>query len=602
MRVVRINSGKCKSCWNWEPEFRCIVPYEPRYEAFRSQQKFRSGPGRKMSIPPCVAACPANICVQGYVGLVAAGLYEEAYRLIRWRVPFPHVLSLVCPHPCEEACIRGDYDQPIAINALKRVAIERVTPEMRQSFLDELKSDITENDLKIAVVGSGPAGLTAAHDLRLRGYSVTIFETFKKPGGMMLAGIPEYRLPQPVLEQEIEQILQLGIELHAGVRVGQDFAIEELLNKYEAVFLATGAPQGTELKIAGEGAGGVLQALDLLRELNLGRRPQVGPRVAVIGGGDAAVDGARVALRLGAEDVKILYRRSLMELPAHPEQVNQAKAEGIKLEEQVAPVRFLTENGQLRGVELARTEPGAVDETGRRRPVPIPGSNFTTPVDTAIIAIGQRADPQFLKGLGVAADRRGLVQVEPDMMTSVEGLFAGGDLVTGPATVIEAIAAGKRAAWTVDRYLRGEGAKPVCFRSPADLEGERRYHPPYIFKQPRPKIPQAPVAQRVKDFGPVQLRLGEAQARAEAWRCLACGRCANCNACLDVFACPAIFIGAEGQPQINQMLCRGCGFCLQICPNDAIEWAWRPSPAPLQQAYGRGRGGRGRREKWRVIG
>jgi len=551
-----------------------------------------------MAIPPCVAACPANICVQGYIGLLASGLIEEAYRLIRSRVPFPRVLGFVCPGPCERACIRGDYDQPIAINPLKRFIAERVGPEARRRFLDELKGTIMENGLRVAVVGAGPAGLTCAHDLRLRGYTVTVFERLPKPGGLLLTGVPEYRLPREVLEMELREIFELGIEFVGGLRVGEDVPLEELLRKYQAVFLAVGAQQGLKLGLPGEEAEGVLGALKLLRRVNLGlgERPKlkVGPRVAVLGGGDAAVDGARCALRLGAKEALILYRRSREEMPAHPEQLAQAEAEGVRLMEQVAPVRFITEEGRLRGIELIRTELGEPDSSGRRRPIPIPGSEFILEVETAILALGQRPELESelesgsgsegdgLGELGIRRkiklelelelerDDRGFILVDGNMMTSVEGLFAGGDLVTGPATVISAVAGGKRAAAGIDRYLRGEEAEETYFCSLAELEAEERYHPPEVPRQPRVEIPQAPPAERVQDFRQVELTLGEMEARAEARRCLACGLCANCNSCIEAFACPALALDEEGRIVIEEALCNGCGVCPQLCPNDAL--------------------------------
>ncbi len=568
MNIARVDTARCKTCWS--SVFPCPLSNEVGYGLFRSQQTVLVGPARKMSLPPCVAACPANICVQGYVGLIAAGLYEEAYRLIRLSVPFPQTLGLVCPRPCEEACIRGDWDEPLAINALKRFAAERVTPEMCRGILEELKDALIENGLRVAVVGAGPAGLAAAHDLRLLGYAVTVFERLEQPGGMLLTGVPGYRLPRSVLQREIGEILELGIELESGLRVGKDVLVEELLGEYRAVLLASGAPRGARLGIPGEEAQGVIDALQFLRELNLGGNPPVGRRVVVIGGGDAAVDGARCALRLGAGRVAILYRRSRREMPAHPEQLEQAEAEGVKIEQRVAPVRFLIEDGRLQGVELAQVELGDPDESGRRRPVPIPGSNFAMEADTAIVAVGQRADRQLLQGVNLELDRRGWVKADEEtMQASVEGLFAGGDLTSGPATVIAAIAAGKRAAQGIDRHLRRDKAQRAYFSTSADLEEEQRYRPAHVPEEPRAKMPQAAPIERLKDFRQVELGLSGAQARGEAGRCLACGLCANCNSCLDTFACPAISF--EEEITINEALCDGCGICIQLCPNEAIE-------------------------------
>lgn len=576
--AVKVDLTRCKRCWNREPDFRCPVPPELLYESFRALQKVQTGPGSgKMALPPCVAACPANICVQGYIGLVAAGLYEEAYRLIRSRVPFPYVLGLVCPGPCEASCIRGDYDQPLAINALKRFAVERAGPAARRRLLEELKAGIAENGSEVAVVGAGPAGLTCAHDLRLRGYAVTVYEALDRPGGLLLTGIPVYRLPREVLEQELEEIFDLGIEFVGGLRVGVggkggELSLEALLKEYKAVFLAAGAQHAVKLNIPGEGAEGVWEALSFLKEVNLGGRPrgELGPAVAVIGGGDAAVDSARVALRLGAERVSILYRRSRAEMPAHAAQLEQAEAEGVELLERVAPVRFIAEAGRLRAIELVRMELGEPDASGRPRPVPIAGSEFVLEAETALVAAGQRPEVGLLQGLGLELDEAGLPRLDQNMMTSVEGLFAGGDFATGPATVIAAIAAGKRAAAGIDLYLRSERARPSYFVSLADLEKGERYHPQEVTRQARAVPLQAPPAARRGDFRQVELGLDEGEALAEAQRCLACGLCANCNACLDTFGCPALSLDEAGRIAVDEVLCTGCGVCPQLCPNDAL--------------------------------
>ncbi|MGQ9733580.1 MAG: FAD-dependent oxidoreductase [Candidatus Bipolaricaulia bacterium] len=576
MALVKVDLARCKSCWNREPGFRCPVPLEALYESFRALQKVRSGPGagEKMLIPPCVAACPANICVQGYLGLVAAGLYEEAYRLIRARVPFPQTLGLVCPAPCEQSCIRKDYDEPLAINPLKRFVAEwaAATAEVRRGFLEELKAGIEENGLKVGVVGAGPAGLACAHDLRLRGYDVRVYEALERPGGLLLTGIPPYRLPRSVLESELAEIFELGISFVGGVEFGEDLPFEELRAKVSAVFLAVGAQRGLRLGLPGEEAEGVYEALPFLREVNLGGRPKLGATVVVIGGGDAAIDSARVALRLGAKKVSILYRRSRAEMPAHPAQLAQAGEEGVELLELVSPVRFIAAAGRLQALELVRNELGEPDRSGRPRPVPIPGSEFTLEAEAALLALGQRPEPGLLQRLGVELGEGGLPLVDSNMMTSIAGLFAGGDLTTGPGTVIAAIAAGKRAAAGIDRYLRGERARPVYFVSPADLEWEERYHPSPLEVPPRARasVPQAPAAARRGDFRQVELGLSEKEARAEAERCLACGLCANCNACLDTFACPALGLDEEGRLAIDELLCNGCGVCPQLCPNDAL--------------------------------
>ncbi|MFQ6091035.1 MAG: FAD-dependent oxidoreductase, partial [Candidatus Bipolaricaulia bacterium] len=469
MKVFRIDQSRCKTCWHCEDGSSCAVPLSKEYELFRSEQKIAAQDPtaagqqpQKTPIPPCSAACPANICVQGYIALIAAGRYEEALRLIRDRIPFPSICGGVCPHPCEDECIRGEYDEPIAINALKRFVAERETEEEREQYIKELKGKITKKDKRVAVIGAGPAGLTCAHDLVLRGYDVTVFEALPAPGGMMTVGIPEYRLPREILTGEIEFIQALGVEIVTGVRVGQDICLEELFTRgYQAIFIGAGTHQGIKLGIAGEESPGVLDALSFLREINLGEKNvKVGQRVAVIGGGDAAIDAARSARRLGAEDVSILYRRSREEMPAHGEQVEAAEEEGVELEFLAAPLRFIANTQGVEAVECQRMTLGEPDETGRRRPVPIAGSEFSVEADTVIVAIGQKSDLSFVaEGSPLELAEGGRIKVDPATgETSVPQIFAGGDVVTGPQTVIHAIAAGRRAAWGIDLRLSGKGA------------------------------------------------------------------------------------------------------------------------------------------------
>ncbi|MFQ6116878.1 MAG: NAD(P)-binding protein [Candidatus Bipolaricaulia bacterium] len=575
MKVYGIDHERCKTCWYCEDGRPCTVPLFKEYELFRSEQRIvnSSGDGeqpRKMPLPPCSAACPANICIQGYIALIASGRYKEALRLIRDRIPFPSICGGVCPHPCEDECTRGEYDEPIAINALKRFVAERETEEERAEYLQELKEKIAKKGKRAAVIGAGPAGLTCAHDLALRGYDVTVFEALPVPGGMMTVGIPEYRLPREILNGEIGVIEALGVEITTGVRVGQDTSLKELFARgYEAIFIAAGAHRGARLGIEGEESPGVLDALSFLREINLGgNNVKVGKRVAVIGGGDAAIDAARSALRLGAEDVFILYRRWREEMPAHREQVEAAEEEGIRIDFLVAPVRFITNSGGVEAIECQRMTLGEPDESGRRRPLPVEGSEFTVEADTVIVAIGQLSDLSFItEEYPIKLTERGTIKVGPATgETSVPGIFAGGDVVTGPKTVIHAIAAGRRAAWGIDLRLSGGEAEPVRFYEEALAE---RYKPGAVATKPRTKMAVLPVGERIRGFAVVEKGLSEEEAIAEAYRCLACGLCTNCNNCIDNFACPALYL-EEGQVMINEELCDGCGVCAELCPNDAI--------------------------------
>jgi NADPH-dependent glutamate synthase beta subunit-like oxidoreductase len=416
--VYHVDSSRCKTCWHCQAGGSCVVPLLKDYELFRSRQKIiaQNGsatdvPVRKMVIAPCSTACPANICVQGYIGFIASGRYSEALRLVRDRIPFPSICGGVCPHPCEDVCVRGDYDNPLAINALKRFVAERETEAEHAEYVKSLKTKSIKKNKQVAVVGAGPAGLACAHDLALRGYDVTVFEALERPGGMMTVGIPRYRLPYQMLKREIELIEDLGVQIVTGVHVGQDISLRELFARgYEAIFIGTGAHVGLKLGIEGEECAGILDALSFLKRINLDEESiQVGRRVAVIGGGDAAIDAARSALRLGAEHVQLLYRRTREEMPAHREQIEAAEEEGVALKFLVAPIRFLSgTKSYLKGAECLRMALGAPDETGRRRPMPIKGSSFMIHVDTAIVAIGQRTDLSLRKsGLNAPLFERG---------------------------------------------------------------------------------------------------------------------------------------------------------------------------------------------------
>jgi NADPH-dependent glutamate synthase beta subunit-like oxidoreductase len=373
----------------------------------------------------------------------------EVLKLIREEISLAAVYSWLCLRPLEAGRERRKVDR-LAIDALERFVAERKRKET--SPMPRTREE------KIAVIGSGPAGLTAAYELVKKGYSVTVFESLPEPGGMLRVGIPDYRLPKEALNADIDYIKDLGVEIRTSASVGKDVTIDELLQGgYRAVFIATGAHESRELGVEGKELEGVTYALDLLRDFNTGKRIELGERVAVIGGGNVAMDAARTAFRLGAKEVNILYRRSRAEMPANPSEVREAEKEGVRFHFLVAPTRILGKDGQVVAVECIRMELGELDETGRRRPVPIEGSEFIMEVDTIILAVGETSDLSFLPK-DVAVTRRNTIAVDPvTMETSLPGVFAGGDVISGPATVIEAIAAGRRAAVSMDRYLRGEG-------------------------------------------------------------------------------------------------------------------------------------------------
>jgi NADH-quinone oxidoreductase subunit F len=372
--------------------------------------------------------------------------FSEALETIGKEIPFPGVCGLVC---------FGKVDAPGAIKTLERYVADYEIKERAEKVVPPPK----KRREKIAVIGSGPAGLTAAYELARKGYQVTVFESLLEPGGMLKWGIPEFRLSRKVLDTEIERIKGLGVEIRTNVTVGKDLAIDALLKDgYKAVFIATGAPKSRKLRIKGEELKGVMHAIDLLREVNMGKKVELGPRVTVIGGGNVAIDAARAVLRLGAKEVTILYRRSREEMPANPWEARHGEREGVKIQFLVAPKKILGKDGRLVALECMRMELGEPDESGRRRPIPIENSEFTIQLDTMILAIGESPDPSVLSK-GIEITRQNTITVDPiTLETSLPGIFAGGDVVSGPATVIEAIVAGKKAASSIDDYVRGGGS------------------------------------------------------------------------------------------------------------------------------------------------
>jgi NADPH-dependent glutamate synthase beta subunit-like oxidoreductase/Pyruvate/2-oxoacid:ferredoxin oxidoreductase delta subunit len=502
----------------------------------------------KRGIAPCKAACPAGIHVQGYVALIAQGKFAEALALIREAIPFPGVCGRVCHHPCEAACRRGEHDEPVAIEYLKRFVAEYEASQ-RPSVSASQRYDATTlrryDAKKVAIVGSGPAGLTAAYFLAREGYPVTVFEALPVAGGMMAVGIPEYRLPRDVLQGEIEAIEDLGVEIRTNTPIGPngDLSLEDLRRDYDAVFVAVGAHGSRRLKVEGEDLAGVFHGVDFLREVNLGREVTVGAKVVVVGGGDVAVDSAMVAKRLGAQQVTILYRRSRQEMPAHPWETEEAEEEGIAFRFLATPARVLDKDRRVTGVECLRMTLGEPDESGRRRPVPVPGSEFVVEADTVIVAIGQalEACPEPSRRVG------DWIVVDPlTLATSVPGIFAGGDAVTGPATVIEAIAAGKRAAESIARYLRGEDLAAERTLERPDTSDVEYYTPPVVEPEARARMSRLPVAERV-DFTEINLGLDEEEAMAEAERCLSCSVCSECLECVKVCEPGAIDHTVQGE-------------------------------------------------------
>jgi 2-oxoacid:acceptor oxidoreductase delta subunit (pyruvate/2-ketoisovalerate family) len=537
---------------------------------------------------PCNHVCPAGEDIVDYLALVNHGDYEAALQRILEENPFPGVCGRVCPHPCESECNRAQLGGAIAIHAVERFLAD--LPQARR--LPKLEATAPAG-ASVAVIGSGPAGLSCAYQLARRGYPVTVFEAARLLGGLMRLGIPSYRLPRAVLDREIEAIAALGVEMRTGMRLGDTLDFDDL-GQYPAVFIAVGQHRSRALGVPGEGSLGVLPGLEFLRRVNLGERVAVGPRVAVIGGGNTAMDAARSALRLGASHVSVLYRRSRHEMPAVPDEVEETEQEGISIEFLTAPVKVLTNGSAVYRLQCVRMRLGAPDESGRRRPEPISGSEYTIEVDTVITALGQEADLAFLgdklqteHGLLVSGETTEVVPVGKAALR--KGVFAGGDVATGYGTVAHAVGSGKRAALAIDRYLRGEtldGFPPLTDQvrvAARDVDAAvvrfEDLNLAYFEEEPRTSQAQRPAAERVKDFNEVNLGFAEDQARREAERCFSCGTCNECDTCW--LYCPDVCIlHRDGSGyEVNYDYCKGCGICAQECPRTAIameeELKWK---------------------------
>lgn len=467
----------------------------------------------------CQHICPISQDVPSYIGLITQGKFEEAITVVRKENPLPLVCGRVCNTPCEKKCVAGEWDDPIAIRLLKRFLADY---EMKHKVKIEEKPK-REKEGKVAIVGSGPGGLTCAHYLALEGYKVTIFESQEIPGGMLAVGIPDFRLPKDVLKYEIDRIKRLGVEIKTNTTVGKDVSLDKLKEEYKAVFIAIGAQKGLKMKIPGEDAEGVIDAIEFLRDINLGRKVKIGDRVMVVGGGNSAIDAARVAKRLG-KDTKILYRRTRAEMPAIKSEIEEALTESIDIQFLAAPVNVISSNGKLEAIECIRMELGEMDQSGRRRPVPVEGSEFKVEVDTLILAISQEPDVSLLSGNGLNISKWNTLEVDPETLsTNIKGIFAGGDVVTGPNTVTEAMAHGKTAAQMIDKYIKGEKlerkykvTRPALYVEAVKLTEEETK------SLKRPKVQSLLVEQRLKDFSEVELGFTEADAILEAKRCLRC--------------------------------------------------------------------------------
>lgn len=578
-------------------------------------------------IGPCTNNCPAHVDAQSYIALISMGKYEEALTLIKQTNPLPLSIGRVCVRDCEVACRRGIVDDPVAINYLKRFVADR---DARSKWMPKAGEP---SGKRVAVVGGGPAGLSAAYYLRLKGHEVTIFEKWPALGGMLRYGIPEYRLPKAVLDDEIQWILDLGVTVRYETVFGRDFTAEDLKAEgFDALFLAIGADKASSMRLEFENeTEGVFRGIEFLRDVELCDRPKIKGTAVIVGGGNTAIDAARTALRSGAEKVKIVYRRGLSEMPAHIEEIHAAQAEGIEILFLTNPIGLIREGNRLKGIRCAKMKLEAV-EGERPRPVPIPGAEIDVVCDVLIGAIGQQVDPAFSKGIvGIDLERWGTVVVnEKTMETNMPGVFAGGDLVNGPLTAISAIAHGGRAAAAIDGYLKNGNAATGAFRyysfkhrfNEVSQKELTEYDP-----RKREKMPELAVKDRTDNYREVDLGLTESQVVSETARCIECGcqeyfdcslrrygdaygadvsgltgemrremvdgrhpfvlldanKCINCGRCVRTCS-EVIDVGALGfvqrgfatvvRPSMGRSLlespCIGCGNCIDTCPTGAL--------------------------------
>lgn len=508
------------------PVLTTIKYFRDEYEAHIKYKRCPACICSKIIFTPCKYNCPLETDIPAFIAYISRGQYEDAFSTIRRTNPLPIVTGLVCHHPCENRCRAGEAGaESLSIKALKQF----VGKKALEKGVNPISLPKPSKREKVAVIGAGPAGLTAAYELVKDGYPVTVFDASPVAGGMLAGTIPHFRLPSEILRLETDGIKAAGVEIRQNTHIGKDLTLEDLFKKgYKAIFIATGAWQSIEIGIPGEDCAGVLDAIEFLKDVNAGKKVTVGKRVAVIGGGNAAIDAARTAWRLGADKVTILYRRTRVEMPAMQSEIEAGLEEGIEIRFLCTPTKVVTENGKCKGVECIRMKLGDFDSSGRRRPVPVAGSEFTLELDTLISAVGQRPDLSFLpKDSRIEISRRNTIVVDPETLaTSREGIFAGGDVVTGPSTIADSAAQGKLAAQTIVKYLRGESlareykvtepcerVEPVPF---TDEEIEE------LAELMRPEMPRLAVEKRANNFEKVELGLSEQVAIKEARRCLRC--------------------------------------------------------------------------------
>jgi NADPH-dependent glutamate synthase beta subunit-like oxidoreductase len=519
----------------------------------------RSGPVRDRRpvyldlLPPCNAGCPAGENIQAWLAHAQAGKYEQAWRQLVQDNPLPGIHGRVCYHPCETVCNRAELDSAVSIHSVERFLGDLA---MQRGWMFDPPAVRTGK--RVLVVGAGPSGLSAAYHLARLGHEVEIRDAFREPGGMMRFGIPAYRLPRDVLDIEVARIEAFGVRFTLDHRV-TDLAAERRDGRFDAVFVAVGAHLSKRVDIPARDAGRIVDAVSFLRSVAAGDRPKLGRRVAVYGGGNTAMDAARVARRLGADESMIVYRRTRAQMPAHEDEAADAEREGIR-------INWLRTITAFDGPQLT-VEVMELDEAGRPHPT---GRLETLAADTLILALGQDTDTAFLRQVpGVEIARDGVVQVSASLMTGCAGVFAGGDMVPSQRTVTVGVGHGKKAARHIDAYLRDAAVAPATKH---DVAGFDALHLWYFGDAPRRQQPEVAPGERVDDFTEVLGGLTEPQARYEARRCLSCGNCFECDGCLG--ACPedaVIKLGVGHRYEFDYNRCTGCGTCFEQCPVHAIE-------------------------------
>ena len=538
-------------------------------------------------IAGCRLSCPTGIDASSYVALIGKGMYKQALEVIREATPFAGVLGRVCTHPCETECLRGKVDAPISICRLKRFVADYVGYE-EINYREKFKIQHQE---KVAIIGAGPAGLSCAYYLARKGYETTVYEAQNVPGGMIRLGIPDYRLPKSIVDKEIEYIANCGVKIITNTKVGKDMDFSTLRKEYQAIFVAVGASESRRLKIEGEELKGVYNAIDLLRRINLGERFDLGRRVIVIGGGDTAVDSARAVLRLGCEEVSIVYRRSRDQMPAMPEEADAAQEEGIKINFLTSPLKIVGSNGKATSLLCMKMRLAEADESGRPLPVPIRGSEHLISADSIIVATGQYSDIDFLpKELSIS--NAGTIIVDRGTLsTNIPGIFSGGDVVMGPDILVKALGMGRIAAMAIDNYLGGKSVKKISLYPSEKRVEDEPLLSGIIHQENRIKSHLLPLGQRLNSFQEVEFTFTENMALEEAERCLNCGICGACYRGSEKgWGCPW-FQKMGGMDRNNY--CGLCMECVKSCPYDNIRPFWRP--------FARDQAIRGYDEAWKAF-